>query len=296
MALRLRSNAPAIMRDDDDALGRLRRMRGETEEETSSAVPKTEEKEETEERDPLDRLQAMRTPQPSTDRNAPTQGATQEESTPRVSNSYREVDTENGRIWTRPADLSTPRLQDDPEEMAAELNRLGTTIEDTGTRLGALSDQRTRANVAAQTYGSQVQAFETKIGLLKDTIANSEDPEERRRAQQEVQALDLYYQKAQRAAERYGTRAAAINSEFEGLVNQYDTALQSYQALAPKYTRRLELGGTHADRYQAEADELIRRADTLSRGAATAEANAEAYGVGAETAGKIQADREKTPK
>ena len=287
---RIRSSAPGeTVREEEKRTGRGR---------LAAAIGETEtEPEEKEERQSgRDRLTAAieraETPQPSTDRNAPTQGAAKAESTPRVSNSYREVDTENGRIRTRPADLSIPSLQDDPEEMAAELNHLGMTIEDTGTRLGALSDQRTRANVAAQTYGSQVKAYETKRGMLLDTIANSEDPEERRRAQQEFQALDLPYQKAQRAAERYGAQAAAINSEFEGLVNQYDTALQSYQALTPKYTRRLELGGTHADRYQAEADELIRRADTLSRGAATAEANAGAYGVGAETAGKVQADRE----
>lgn len=52
---------------------------------------------------------------------------TAETKTPQISNTYREVDKENGRIRTRSADLSTPSWQDDPEEMAAELNMLGAT-------------------------------------------------------------------------------------------------------------------------------------------------------------------------
>ena len=208
-----------------------------------------------------------------------------ETQTPQVSNTYREVDKAIGRIRTRSADLSTPSWQDDPEEMAAELNMLGATLEDTGSKLTTLSKSRAMANSAVQNIGNEIKAYETKLGMLADTMANSTDPEERQRAQQESKALDLYYQKAKLAQERYTARANELNSQFDTLAGQYESALQEYQTVEPKYTRRLGLGDSKAAEYEKQAEELRKQADslyrsgqanyTLMRQAEQAEANAQ---------------------
>jgi len=208
-----------------------------------------------------------------------------ETQTPQISNTYREVDKENGRIRTRSADLSTPSWQDDPDEMAAELNMLGATLEDTGSKLTTLSKTRAMANSAVQNIGNQVEAYETKLGMLADTAANSTDAGERLRAQNESKALDLYYQKAKLAQERYTARANELNSQFDTLAGQYESALQEYQATEPKYTRRLGLGDSKAAEYEKQAEELRKQADdlyragqanyTLVRQAEQAEANAQ---------------------
>lgn len=184
---------------------------------------------------------------------------------PQISNTYREVDKENGRIRTRPADLSTPSWQDDPEEMAAELNMLGATLEDTGSKLTAMSSQRAMANSAVQNIGNEIKAYETKLGMLSDTMANSTDAGERLRAQQESKALDLYYQKAKLAQERYTARANELNSQFDTLAGQYESALQKYQAAEPEYIRRLGLGEAKAKEYEKQAAELREKADSMQK-------------------------------
>lgn len=259
-------------------LDRLNAARGKTEEPAKKEEPAAPQQQ----LSGMERLNAAREKQKTEPQTA----------APQISNTYREVDKEKGRIRTRSADLSTPSWQDDPDEMAAELNMLGATLEDTGSKLTALSSPRNMANAAVQNIGSQIKAYETKLGMLADTAANSTDAGERLRAQQESKALDLYYQKAKLAQERYTARANELNSQFDTLAGAYESALQKYQTVEPKYTRRLGLGDSKATRYQQEADKLIRQADTLSRGAATAESNAQTYGVGTESAGKIQNDRD----
>lgn len=195
----------------------------------------------------------------------PAKTTTTETKTPQISNTYREVDKENGRIRTRSADLSTPSWQDDPEEMAAELNMLGATLEDTGSKLTTLSKTRAMTNSAVQNIGNQVEAYETKLGMLADTAANSTDAGERLRAQQESKALDLYYQKAKLAQERYTARANELNSQFDTLAGQYESALQKYQAAEPEYIRRLGLGEAKAKEYEKQAQSLRSEADKQYR-------------------------------
>ena len=252
-------------------LDRLNAARGKTEEPAKKEEPAAPQQQ----LSGMERLNAAREKQKTEPQTA----------APQVSNTYREVDKEIGRIRTRPADLSTPSWQDDPEEMAAELNMLRATLEDTGSKLTTLSKSRAMANSAVQNIGSQVKAYETKLGILADTAANSTDAEERLRAQQESKALNLYYQKAKLAQERYTARANELNSQFDTIAGQYESALQEYQAVEPKYTRRLGLGDSKAAEYEKQAEELRKQADslyrsgqanyTLMRQAEQAEANAQ---------------------
>lgn len=147
------------------------------------------------------------------------------------------------------AGLDVDTLREDLTQRAAERDAADSA-------LGQIVEPWNRANATAQNLRSQVAAYETKLGMLQDTMANSDDPEERRRAQQEARALDLGYQKAQRAAERYESRYNDLNTQFQQLAIARNKANRALETGMEQYDTLLSLGDKRAANYEQQAREL----------------------------------------
>lgn len=156
---------------------------------------------------------------------------------------------DNLRRLNDAAGVNIDDLREDLTQRAAERDAADSA-------LGQIVEPWNRANATAQNLRSQVAAYETKLGMLQDTMDNSDDPEERRRAQQESQALDLYYQKAQRAAERYESRFNDLNTQFQQLAIARNKANRALETGMEQYDTLLSLGDKRAANYEQQARDL----------------------------------------
>ena len=191
---------------------------------------------------------------------------TPEAKAPQVSNTYREVDKEKGRIRTRSADLSTPSWQDDPDEMAAETRSKGNALQLTQNALSMAGAVKQAAGAKKQYADEAVNLYAQSIQKYEGILANEKSTaEERRIAQKNLEYLKPEFSNLQQSAMRAAQDYAKADSTYNAGSLRLGQLQESFNQSRDRYVKALGLGEAKAKEYEKQAQSLRSEADKQYR-------------------------------